>query len=775
MIKKEYDNQTLPDMKTIIKTTFLLLALLLPATALSHDFEVDGIYYNINGNEVLVTYKNDWNTAVYTGAISIPSTVTYNGTTYSVTTIGDYAFYGCTELTSITIPNSVTTIEYNAFSGCTGLTSLTIPNSVTTIEYDAFYSCTSLVSIEIPNSVTYIGPEAFSSTAWYDNQPNGLVYAGLVAYKFKGTMPEGTTITLKEGTSCITASAFSGCTGLMSVTIVNTVTHIGTEAFKDCSGLTSINIPSSISYLDQSAFENCYNLKTLNYNAVSANDFSLGDPGGNTFERYHPFYNTSISTINIGDSVQRIPGNFAFGLTKLTSINIPNSVTNICASAFYNCSNLTSINIPTTVASIGSDAFYGTKWYNNQPNGLVYAGKVAYKYKGTMPDNTSVTLKDGTLGIAGSAFGGCTRLSNIYIPNSLINIGSYAFYNCTGLTSINIPNSVTAIGVSAFYGCSGLTNVNIPNSIAFINSHTFYNCTGLTSIAIGNSVNSISYSAFRYCSSVQDVYCYAPVPPSCPNNYTFSRYSATLHVPAASLAAYFTAPVWSNFENIVGDAVAPTGISVNKDSVEVQLGEQLNLTATVTPANASNKNVIWYSTNSDVATVENGKVTTVGLGECDIIATCFGMQAVCHISVYNRISMEHEEAMLLPNHMLTLAPTAPVMPDGFMVTSSDPTVAAARVMNRKVQIVGIKEGTTMITVGSLDGTAVPATCFVTVYTERGDLNCDGFINMDDLTALINYLITDDDTNIKLDNADFNNSGGVNMDDLTTLINYLLMN
>ena len=217
----------------------------------------------------------------------------------------------------------------------------------------------------------------------------------------------------------------------------------------------------------------------------------------------------------------------------------------------------------------------------------------------------------------------------------------------------------------------------------------------------------------------------------------------------------------------------PTGISINKDSVEVNLGEQFKLIVTVTPSNASYKEIHWYSTDMDVATVDNGNVTIIGAGECDIIASCFGMQVVCHVSAFNRISLDQQEAMLLPNHMLTLTPTAPAMPEGFMVNSSNPTVAVARVMNGKVQVVGIKEGNSIITVGSTDGMAVPATCLVTVYTEPGDANMDGFVNINDVTDLINYLLTDDPTGIKIANVDLNNDGNININDLTTLINILL--
>lgn len=244
-------------------------------------------------------------------------------------------------------------------------------------------------------------------------------------------------------------------------------------------------------------------------------------------------------------------------------------------------------------------------------------------------------------------------------------------------------------------------------------------------------------------------------------------------MPATSLAAYFTAPYWSNFANIIGDAVEVTGISIDNENAELQLGEQLQLTATVTPLNASIRNVLWQSTDETVATVEDGKVTAVGYGECDIIASCFGMRVVCHISVSLHIMLDQQEAMLLPNHMLTLTPSAtPALPE-LVVTSSDPTVAAARVMNGRVQIVGIKEGTTTITVNSADGKAHPGTCLVTVYTERGDLNCDGYHTISDVTSLINYLLTDNASNIKIENADLNDNETITISDVTALINLLL--
>lgn len=753
-------------MKNYLKNiTLLLAAVLLPTIAAAHDFEVDGIYYNIYGINATVSccgsYGSEYSNE-YSGSVVIPESVTYNGVTYPVTAIGNQAFQGCVGLTSIIIPNSVISIGNSSFCNCEGLKSIEIPNSVTTIDayafescygltnikignsvtkinFMAFYGCRGITSIEIPNSVRFIGYEAFenctnlasivfpnshiricrdafSKTGWYNNQPDGLVYAGRIAYKYKGNMPSGATITLQDGTLGIANEAFDNCNSLTSIELPNTLISIGFYSFRNCSSLTSLDIPNSVLSID-------------------------------------------------------------FG-------------------AFMGCSNLSNIIIPNSVNTIESLAFDGTPWYNNQSDGLVYAGLVAYKYKGTMPSGSHITLKEGTKGIAGSAFYDCRGLTSINNLSSISYIGDYAFNGCSGLMSIDIPNLVTSIGNRTFLGCRALANVTIPNSIISIDEYAFGLCTGLTkviipnsvtvignnafrdcnnlkSIEIGNHVTEISQLTFSGCTALHNVYCYSPTPSACYNEEVFSTYSANLHVPSSSLAAYFTAPCWRNFENISGDAIAPLEIVVSENDIELQLGEQFQLTATVKPNNASNKEVNWISTDKTVANVDNGIVTAVSYGECDIIALCFGMQAICHVSVTNRIELDQQEAMILPNHMLTLTPTAPTMPDGFTVTSSEPTVAAARVMNGKVQVVGIKEGTTTITVGSADCTVIPATCLVTVYTEPGDLNSDGFVTISDVTSLINYLLSDDNSQISVKNADVNGDDKINISDVTALINNLL--
>ena len=338
---------------------------------------------------------SDCDTAA-TGELAIPAT--YNG--LPVTSIGNYAFYDCTSLTSITIPDSVTSIGDSAFSGCDGLTSVTIGNGVTSIGDFAFLECRGLTSVTIGNGVTSIGENAFY---WCTSLTN---------------------ITIPDSVTSIGNYAFCNCTGLTSVTIGNGVTSIGNYAFYNCTSLTNITIPDSVASIGDWAFYNCTSLTSVTIgNGVT----SIGDSAF--------YWCTSLTNITIPDSVTSI-GNYAFcSCTGLTSVTIPDSVTSIGDEAFSWCTSLTNITIPDSVTSIGDSAFESC-W------GL-----------------TSVTIPDSVTSIGDSAFSLCTSLTSVTIGNGVTSIGAQAFEECTGLTAITIPNSVKSIGVHAFNGCNNLTDV----------------------------------------------------------------------------------------------------------------------------------------------------------------------------------------------------------------------------------------------------------------------------------------------------------------------------
>ena len=359
-------------------------------------------YYIISDSTVEVTY---YNSNYVSGDVVIPSTVTYNGTTYSVTSIGEGAFLSCSGLTLVTIPNSVTSISNGAFIECSGLisinvasgnthyssidgvlynyvqdtliqcpcakTSVTIPNSVTSIGESAFEYCSRLTSVTIPNSVTSIGGFAFDGCSGLTSVsiPNSVTFIGSNAFwgcsgltsvtignsvtsieymAFYGCSGL-TSVTIPNSVTSIENYAFSGCSGLTSVSIPNSVTSIGGRAFEDCSGLTSVSIGNSVTSIGGWAFRGCSNLTTLNFNAINCQDFDYA---------YAPFGGTSLTTVNIGDSVQRIPANFVRGCSGLTSVTIGNSLTSIGDRAFYECLNLSSLISSATVPpTIGNEAF----------------------------------------------------------------------------------------------------------------------------------------------------------------------------------------------------------------------------------------------------------------------------------------------------------------------------------------------------------------------------------------------------------------------------------
>ena len=289
--------------------------------------------------------------------------------------------------------------------------------------------------------------------------------------------------------------AFSGCNGLTSVNIPNSVTTIGNHAFDGCNSLTSITIGNGVIIIDSYAFIGCSNLSSI---TLPNSLISIGD---------HAFSScTGLLSITIPSSVTSI-GNSGFaGCSGLTSITIPNNVTSIENSTFENCTSLTTIIIPNSVRSIGDDAFRG-----------------------------------------------CINLTSFIIPSSVTKIGSFAFEGCTNLTSITIPISVTTIAPFAFYSCSGLTSVTIGNNVTSIGNEAFSGCTSLTSITIPSSVTNIGFYAFYNCTSLKDVYCLAAeVPKTDYNAFNGSSIgNATLYVPASALDAYKNIMPWNYFGTIV--------------------------------------------------------------------------------------------------------------------------------------------------------------------------------------------------------------------------------
>ena len=395
-------------MKQIGKIVLAVLLLLNGVAAAAHNFEVDGIYYNITSHQdqtVIVTYCGnffDEYSNEYVGNVTIPSNIIiYEGRSYSVTAIDEWAFYGCPGLTSVTIPNSVTSIGDCAFFGCTGLTSVTIGNSVTGIGGSAFYGCPGLASIVIPNSVTSIGLSAFEGCTGLTSIT---INSGNSVYDSR----EGCNAIIETATNTLIA-------GCKSTIIPGSVTSIGLSAFRGCTGLTNIEIPGSVTSISWCAFEDC----------------------------------TGLTNVTIPNSVTTI-GEFAFrGCTGLTGIEIPGSVISIGCCAFENCTGLTNVTIPNGVTTIESGTFSGCSSLTNItiPNSVTSIGEHAFAHTGL----TEIKLCEGVSSIGTRAFVGCKNLKKITLPSSLSFIGEDAFgteYNYGDDTDYSV--SLNEVHISDF-------------------------------------------------------------------------------------------------------------------------------------------------------------------------------------------------------------------------------------------------------------------------------------------------------------------------------------
>ncbi len=518
------------------------------SNGLEYTISGDGTYYIVSkigtctDTDIVIPYTyeslpvKEIGSSAFYNCTSLTSVVIPN----SVTKIGIFAFAYCDSLTSVVIGNSVTTIRSYAFEGCTSLdmvnylgtieewcnisfgfssnplfyasklhlngelvTELVIPNTVTEIKAYAFQGCTSLTSIEIPNSVTTIGDYAF-------NYCTSL-----------------TSIVIPNSVTTIGGRAFDNCTSLTSVVIGNSVTSIGSSAFEDCDSLTSVEIPNSVTFIGIYAFSSCTALTEIKFNAIAMNDLS---------SRNYVFYNAGKNgngiKVTIGKNVTKIPaylfcpdggsnspkitsvvfeedsvcesiGNDAFYYcTSLKSIVIPNSVTYIKDNAFYYCTSLKSIVIPNSVTHIGWHAFYdcgSLVEVYNLSSLDIIAGSSVNGYVGFYAKKVHTSLEEESI----------LKTVDDYVFAYVSNDEIYLVDYIGNETELTLPESYNGNNYEiydyAFYNRDDITKVIIPNSITSIGHYAFENCTSLTSVVIGNSVTSIGRYAFAYCDSLTSI------------------------------------------------------------------------------------------------------------------------------------------------------------------------------------------------------------------------------------------------------------------------------
>ncbi len=621
----------------------LLLLASAIATSLSaaaYDFESAGIYYNITGNNTVeVTYSDITNNTYYSGSISVPKTVTNNGTEYSVTKIGGYAFKG-SAVTSVSMPEGITSIGFEAFFVCQNLETVALPESLTTFGSEAFRSCSSLKTIKIPSGVTAIPESCFDGCSSLKSVtiPEGVTDIGGAA--FSGCNLNA--LTLPESLEKIKGRAFEDNRSLKSVNIPAKVKTIETQAFYGC-GLTDLVIQEGVQAIGNNAFLENNKLKSIICNAATPpalgeNAFnieitpSIKVPmasiaayrkayGWKDFSNYYSgevvadgityridengamvaVAEASLIEANILSSVEfegnqypviKINNGVFSGNTNLESVALPESLTTLGSGTFSYCSSLKTINIPSKVTAIPD-------------NCLIECSSLE-----------SVTIPEGVTTIGKSAFFGC-NLNALTLPESLETIGSYAFRNNSSLKSVNIPAKVKTIGTQAFYNC-GLTELVIQEGVQAIGSSAFYR-NSLQKLMLPSTITSIGNEAFYRNNNLESIICNAATPPALGVKAIGSSVKE-IKVPISSIAAYKQANGWKDFTNYYGGDVVNNGITYRIDEngatitaaeatlTEANIPSAVEFEGNQYPVIKINDNVFADNTNLTAVTLPDGLV-----------------------------------------------------------------------------------------------------------------------------------------------------------------------
>ncbi len=385
----------------------IILLFILPTTSYSKDVIIDGVAYNLNDNNQKATVISK--EVPYKGDVVIPGKIAYGGIEYSVTGIGEYAFGGCSELSSISIPESVDTIYRDAFMDCSNITSVIIPNNVVEIGIGAFANCVNLTSVELSSRINKLS--------------NGL-FDG--CYKLSN-------IVIPSNIISIEPCAFRGCYSLTSLYLPKGLKTLKADCFSECNNLSEINISETVDSIFYSAFSYCANIERI--------IVEEGNIKYDSRNNCNAIIETSSNRLILGCKTSVLPmeletiGEGAFIGREIDTIILPDNIKKIEGHAFYNCEMLSSIKLPSALQTIEYAAFMGCK-----------------KLVG-------INLPEAISSICNSVFEGCSNLTSIIIPSSLDEIQAETFKNCTSLESVYIGNKVRKIGNSAFENCSDLANV----------------------------------------------------------------------------------------------------------------------------------------------------------------------------------------------------------------------------------------------------------------------------------------------------------------------------
>lgn len=595
-------------------------------------------------------------------------------------------FTWCSGLESIIIPNTVTRINNSAFKNCFNLKSVTIPNSVTAIYENVFENCSSLETIQLPQNLIYIGNCAFAEcdglssvtipktvTKVIDNS-----YTGNGVFKGCSNLRE---VVFEKGRTNIPYVLIKNCYGLESVVIPEGVTEIESCAFENCTKLSRVVLPESLQIIGDSSFKNCSTLTEISIpNTVE-------ELGYSAFEAC-----SSLKEILIPDSVSSM-GSYVFtNCQSLEKVVLSKSITSIEYQAFANCYKLTAIEIPPAIKTIGKYAFRGTGL-----NEIVLGENVQIIDECAFYGCTSlkkVTLGNNVKTLGNSVFRNCDALSEIIIPDSITAMGTYTFAECDSLKDVEIGTGITVIPSYMFNQCPELEIIVLPYGISKINTGAFTNCVKLKEITIPRKTETIASNVCSYPSQltvygVEGTYAEtwaveigatfvnkeikATEVELNATEVTINNGSTTTLIMSVTPADFTDEVVWKSSDTSVATisdtgvvtaknvgvttirvsvgnknascqvtVVQPvTSISLNKTSLSLDGGSTYQLTASVYPSNANNKEITWSSSDETIATVsDSGLVTALKKGSATITVAAqdgSGVTKTCNVTVKSNV------------------------------------------------------------------------------------------------------------------------------------------
>ncbi len=465
-----------------------------------------------------------------------------------VTSIGDYAFANCTQITDVEMPDSIERIGYRAFFNCNSIKEIEITKKVETIESCAFDNCLLLETVDFnaeswnnyygnygipfnntPIKTLNVGPNVSYIPIFYNLETADFAEgATLVPENAFSNCKYLKSVTLPDTIETIGENAFYNCTSLESISIPDSVTYIGRRAFQNCEGLTVITTPSNDCYIDYRAFYNCINLTTVNYNSYNGSI------------NYNVFENCPVKTLNVGLGANNFP---KFSDT-IETVSFAEGTTIISNDALSYCPYLKTVNMPDSIIRIGNYAFYYC--YSlvdfEMPNGVTYIGNNAFVGCDSLSE---IAIPENVEEIGWNAFAYCDNISTLnfnakdcYVysdafyqsPIEILNVGSnvnvlpnirsvkkatfadgakivpdYTFSNCTELTSVTLPDSIETIGFRAFDFCSSLESIKHPKNLITVGERAFYACYNLKSADLPDSVIRIEKMAFDNCTSLEKI------------------------------------------------------------------------------------------------------------------------------------------------------------------------------------------------------------------------------------------------------------------------------